>query len=50
MRRDDLERLLERKQRLEERAAADLELGGPLKKLRIWQAQRLERSYAPLRR
>lgn len=45
----DLNHLLARKEDLESRAVADGELGRRLHALRIWQAQRLEQTYAGLR-
>lgn len=46
----DLDQLLERKLRLEERATAAAGSGMRLTALRSWQAGRLERTYATLRR
>jgi hypothetical protein len=46
----ELNQLLARKEQLESRAAADVELSGRLDTLRLWQAQRLERTYGGLRR
>lgn len=47
--REDLNRLLMSRQRLEERASADPELGSRLRDLRRWQANRLARTYCDLR-
>lgn len=44
-----LDRLLARMASLQERAAADIELGRQLHELRLWQAKRLEQTYGALR-
>ena len=47
---EELDRLLARKNELQERAAADAELSRQLHELRLWQARRLEQTYTELRR